>query len=79
VLDQLASNVIKLYNEFFDNYSMDNISEEGKLQLYSDMRFFIKLFEGFWNTYKKDEQSNSFKQLIRKIISNVSIYYFVLI
>lgn len=71
VLDQLANNTINLYNEFIESYSMNNISEEGKLQLYSDMRFFIKLFEGYWNTYKKDEQNNLFKQLIRKIISSI--------
>ncbi|ORX84964.1 hypothetical protein BCR32DRAFT_291026 [Anaeromyces robustus] len=71
VLNQLAANIIKLYNEFIDNYSMDNISEEGKLQLYSDMRFFVKVFEGYWLKYKQDEQNNLFKQLIRKIISSI--------
>jgi len=58
---------------------MNNISEEGKLQLYSDMRFFVKIFEGYWNTYKCDEQNNLFKQLIRKIISSVKIYIYIYI
>ncbi|OUM69631.1 hypothetical protein PIROE2DRAFT_2500 [Piromyces sp. E2] len=71
VLEHLANNIIKLYSEFIDNNSMDSISEEGKLQLYSDMRFFIKLFEGYWNTYNINEQSTIFKQLIRKIISSI--------
>jgi len=71
LLDQLATSTIKLYNEFIDDYSISNISEEGKLQLYSDMRFFVKIFEGYWNTYKCEEQNNSFKQLIRKIISSI--------
>jgi len=71
LLDQLAANTIKLYNEFIDQYDMNNISEEGKLQLYSDMRFFVKIFEGYWNTYKCDEQNNLLKQLIRRIISSI--------
>jgi len=71
ILHKLAANVITLYNEFINNYSMDNISEEGKLQLYSDMRFFLKIFEGYWSKYKQDEQNNSFKQLIKKIISSI--------
>ncbi|ORX55392.1 hypothetical protein BCR36DRAFT_581417 [Piromyces finnis] len=70
VLEQLANNIIKIYNEFI-NSSIGSISEEGKLQLYSDIRFFIKQFEGYWNTYNKVEQSTEFKQLIKKITSNI--------